>query len=205
MMKLYSIDINSLDLSEYEQLSDYRKSKADRCMQEKDRRRSIAAGCLIEQGLSELYGLHEKNMQYVQNVYGKPYFRDCPHIFFNVSHSGDMCIVCFSDYEVGCDVQKMEKADLSVAKRFFTAPERDYILNSKDTDAAFYSVWTLKEAFIKAVGQGLAIPLDSFSVLISDSDVKVEQTIKDCRYQFCHFVKNEYAVAVCTEKRKSSF
>ncbi len=195
------MNINDLNGTEYDRLSPFRRNKADRCKLEKDKLRSVACGFLINKGLSENYGLCEKNMKYILNAHSKPYFRDYPDIFFNVSHSGDLCIACFSDNEIGCDVQKMDKADLSLARRFFSEDELAYIENSDDKNSAFYRIWTLKESFIKAVGKGLSIPLNNFSFLITDKDISVHQTENSYHYHFTHYFKNEYSVAVCEALR----
>lgn len=183
-MELYSININEITEKDYEMLSAFRKQRADKCKLNNDRLRSVAAGVLLNRGLKK-YNLSERDMNYSQNSYGKPYFTEYPKINFSISHSCDMCIVCFSDREIGCDIEKIETADMKIADRFFEKAEKDFITNSKDINSAFYKIWTLKESYIKAVGKGLSMPLNSFSVF----DVS--------NYSFKQYFENGYSISVC--------
>ena len=71
----------------YNSLSAYRREKADKVKFPEDKKRSVAAGILLNQGLSA-YGLRECDMVYETNLNGKPFFREYPQIRFSLSHSG---------------------------------------------------------------------------------------------------------------------
>jgi len=88
---------------------------------------------------------------------------------FNMSHSGNLAAYALViDCEVGIDVEKIElKRDMKgIARRFFSAEEcRDLMrLGGAEFDTGFFTCWTRKEAYIKAAGGGLSIPLSSFRV-----------------------------------------
>ena len=99
---------------------------------------------------------------------GKP---GLPGISFNVSHAGDVALAAFArSGRVGVDVEQMRPgADLrGLARRFFS-PGENARLECLDGDAfvtGFYRCWTRKEAFVKALGEGLSFDLDRVEVSV---------------------------------------
>jgi 4'-phosphopantetheinyl transferase len=84
---------------------------------------------------------------------------------FNLSHSGGLAVVAVtSDHEVGIDVERVRPdfPALSVADRFFSADERIALraVDDRQRACAFFELWTRKEAYLKAVGVGIANGLD---------------------------------------------
>ena len=66
-----------------------------------------------------------------------------------------------SDCEVGCDIEKNANAPLEVAEHYFYHSELAYIKAAKNKDKAFFTLWTLKESYMKMTGRGMSLPLDS--------------------------------------------
>jgi 4'-phosphopantetheinyl transferase len=102
---------------------------------------------------------------------GKPALRESSRVRFNMSHSGQMALYAFTlDCELGIDVEYLRQLDdpEGIAKRYFSATETSELLSLKSSDRglAFFRCWTRKEAYIKAIGDGLAIPLDCFQVTL---------------------------------------
>ncbi|MGH9683821.1 MAG: 4'-phosphopantetheinyl transferase family protein [Candidatus Acidiferrales bacterium] len=88
---------------------------------------------------------------------------------FNVSHSDDVVVYAFGwDRNIGIDVEKMRQdfGGEDVARRYFSSGEvsRLMTLDQRDRSLGFFNCWTRKEAYVKACGEGLEIPLDSFEV-----------------------------------------
>lgn len=164
MMKLYRININNLDdpLGNEEflnQVNEIRREKIMRYHMPDDRKRSLAAGIIIKHILNE-NGLSENSLSYSEN--GKPL---ADGLFFNVSHSGNYVVGVVSDCEVGCDIEKVSNAPMKVAQHYFSPAESEYINSEPDKDRAFFTIWTLKESYMKMTGQGLSLALDSFEIL----------------------------------------
>lgn len=93
---------------------------------------------------------------------------DCP-LRFNLSHSGMLGTCALSvDCEIGVDVEQIRAMpDLfDIARQFFSPAECVDLKTAppEQREAAFFSCWTRKEAYIKAIGGGISIPLDSFRV-----------------------------------------
>jgi 4'-phosphopantetheinyl transferase len=90
---------------------------------------------------------------------------------FNVSHSGTMALFAFTfGCEIGVDVERIGPLEdmARVARHFFSLEETEdlFALTPGERERAFYLCWTRKEAYVKAVGNGLSIPLDSFAVTL---------------------------------------
>lgn len=104
-------------------------------------------------------GLDPSLLQFSYGPYGKPILNDSP-LHFNLSHSGDIVLYAFTLVrEVGVDVEKI-RSDINtqkMTKRFFSPKENEFInaLPGDKRQAAFFSLWTRKEAYIK--GKGLTL------------------------------------------------
>jgi 4'-phosphopantetheinyl transferase len=102
---------------------------------------------------------------------GKPYLAPGMRMRFNVSHSGDMALYAFAkDCELGIDVEQIRPLNdlLEVASQNFCKQEVADLLSlpQDQRELSFYLCWTRKEAYIKAIGDGLSAPLDDFRVTL---------------------------------------
>lgn len=173
-MKVLYLDVDCLknqDLFEekLQDMSARRREKIISYKYDSDRRLSLGAGILLDEGLKKI-GYREKQLNYSVNKQGKPYYRELPQFYFNLSHSGHYAVATFSDMPVGVDIEekKIDKTRLGIAKRFFHEKEYSLLKNIKDKREQmelFYRIWTLKESFVKAAGGGMSIPFQSFCTL----------------------------------------
>ena len=160
------------DAALYEELLRYvpaeRQEKIARCGKQEDRRRSLGAGLLLEYGLRSL-GCSllplvpgTETVHLVCGTHGKPELSGGAGVHFNLSHAGDYAAAVFDEGEVGIDVEQVRRVNVNVMQRQFTAAENAYLRSKPD---AFLRLWTRKESYCKAVGEGLHLPLSSFDVL----------------------------------------
>ncbi|MBR4780035.1 MAG: 4'-phosphopantetheinyl transferase superfamily protein [Lachnospiraceae bacterium] len=174
---LYIGDIEGLlnSPSKYEEylerLSGERQIKAGKIKPYASKCRSVGAGILLNEALKE-YGICEKDMSYAYGKVGKPGFAERPNLFFNLSHSGSRVMCVMGDVPVGCDIERIRKVNPGIAKRFFSDKDNELLSDAKkkgeqEYRECFYTLWTLKESFIKCIGLGLKCPMNSFS-FISD-------------------------------------
>lgn len=179
-VRVYITSIEPLDdqrlfNSLYDRMPEYRQHKIDRLVMPKDKQRSLAAGLLFEYALKEA-GITKPEISEGEN--GKPFLKEYPQFFFNISHSGDFALCVVANSEVGCDVETITgDANLDIAKRFFTNEEYEMIVSKPDDESKrelFFRLWTLKETFIKLTGVGMSMPLNEFSFTISGYDVKIK-------------------------------
>lgn len=151
----------------YARVSAARRAKIDRLRTPEGKRLSLAAGLLLAEALAAA-GVAGADAETAAGEHGKPYLPRRPDVHFSLSHSGARAMCALADRPVGCDVQLAAPRDLRIARRFFAAAECGRIF-SEPTEAArqamFFRIWALKESFIKCLGLGLALPLDSFSII----------------------------------------
>ena len=89
---------------------------------------------------------------------GRPFIEHIEKIDFNMSHSGNWLAMIVSEDVVGIDIQicQPKRNLLGIAKQYFLPQEYEALLKEKDPSALFYQLWTLKEACVKATGEGIA-------------------------------------------------
>lgn len=87
----------------------------------------------------------------------KPYLPKHPNVFFNVSHSGDYAVLAISTSPIGIDIEhiNLNYAFQETLPYVFNEDEIQFINNAEHKARAFYSLWTRKEAFVKALGKGI--------------------------------------------------
>lgn len=105
------------------------------------------------------------------NAFGKPQLGNgsAGALHFNLSHSGGFAALAVSPaFDVGIDIEEMRPIEEPIADRFFSPAEASALrrISSVRSVRAFYRCWTSKEAFVKAHGAGLSLPLDSFDVSV---------------------------------------
>jgi 4'-phosphopantetheinyl transferase len=94
---------------------------------------------------------------------------------FNASHSDELALIAVVvGVDIGVDVERIDprRADPGVAARFFAPAEVEALagLSGRAWTRGFFDCWTRKEAFVKAVGEGLSYPLDGFEVSVSPDE-----------------------------------
>ena len=197
MMKLYRININHFEdpLQKKELLSlvgTERRKKVIRYRRPDDRKRSLGAGIIIQKILND-NGFSENHLKYSENE--KPFIDG---LFFNVSHAGDYVVGVVSDCEVGCDIEKAVNAPLEVAEHYFNPGELEYIKSEKDKDKAFFTLWTLKESYMKMTGRGMSLLLDSFEIIPATTGYTLGKSPeKRCFFKTLQF--DDYIFSVSNE------
>jgi 4'-phosphopantetheinyl transferase len=137
-----------------------------------DRRRFIAAHGLMRIVLGRMLDQPPDGVRLERDAHGKPRLAGrSPDVRFNLSHSAGVGLLAVArGREVGVDIERQGTiAPLRFSGRFFSAAEHDALARLAPVDrlAAFYRCWTRKESFVKALGRGLAFPLDGFEVSVS--------------------------------------
>ncbi|HDR7659974.1 MULTISPECIES: 4'-phosphopantetheinyl transferase family protein [Bacillus] len=132
----------------------------------KDSYRSLIGDIAIRLLVCQKYHISNNKIFYQYNKYNKPNIALNPPFFFNISHSGDWVVVISHTSEVGIDIEKIQDIDINISSKYFTYFEHQNLLSCKEEDRIpyFFDLWTLKESYIKFVGKGLSIPLNSFLI-----------------------------------------
>jgi 4'-phosphopantetheinyl transferase len=151
------------------------RERASRFHFEKHRRRFVLARGFLRVLLGRYLEVPPEQVRFAYGQYGKPSLAGeygANPLRFNTSHSEELAVYAFvQDHEIGVDVEyiKEDFAAEDIARHFFSAYEVETLAALPETEraAAFFRCWTRKEAYIKAIGNGLSHPLDEFDVTLA--------------------------------------
>lgn len=149
-------------------LSPDERARAKRFRLDADRARFVAARGMLRTLLGDALGVVPAAVPLAYGPHGKPYLESTP-LHFSLAHSAGRIVVAMGTrFPLGIDVEKIRR-DIDhnrLARRFFSEREARELstLSPGERLHAFFSVWVRKEAFVKAVGRGIAFGLDRFSV-----------------------------------------
>lgn len=154
------------------------RTRAGRFHFANDRNHYIASRGLLRSILGRYLRVAPQQIQFSYGSHGKPTLHSSTGqlpLRFNVSHTRGLALFAFTrQRELGVDVEQIrpiEEAE-QIAERFFSARE-NVVFTSLDPavrDQAFFNCWTRKEAYIKARGEGLSLPLDQFDVTLAPGE-----------------------------------
>ncbi len=138
---------------------------------------------IISQGglrllLSNYLNIPAKEVKLGKHKKGKPYSLDQPKLHFNMSNSGKKVVYAFSmDEELGIDLEQLrELHDLNeLIRKNYTKKEQDYINKRADlVNFRFFKFWTIKEAYLKAIGVGMRIPPEQLEFTVLNGDYQLQ-------------------------------
>lgn len=145
--------------------------RADRFTVEDGRNRYLAAHGMLRLVIGRALEIAPTDVVLREGARGKPSLAPTsatPACHFNISHSGDAAVVAVAGAELGVDVEALRPLPRAVrlADRFFSDSERRWLLSrpTGSRDAAFLALWTAKEAYLKAVGSGIAMQLRKIEI-----------------------------------------
>jgi 4'-phosphopantetheinyl transferase len=174
-LRLWTVDLGS-DASEALRtlLSADEIRRSERFVFERDRCRYVAARGALRRILGGELGIAPAELQFGYGEHGKPALRAVRDLQFNLSHSEDAAVIAVGGSEpVGVDVEMFKDIGdaLALATAHFSPAERACIeaRTGEDRSRAFLTIWTRKEACLKAVGSGFSIPAASFEAGIGGS------------------------------------
>jgi 4'-phosphopantetheinyl transferase len=188
-------------------LSEEKKERVNKYIFKEDKIRCILGEILLRFALWKHFGLVRNDIKFIYNEYGKPSLYGKDGIHFSISHSGSWVLCGISDSPIGVDVECIPTDSLNIAKRFFTKEEYKYIKKQpiENQREAFCKIWTLKESYIKLIGKGLSIPLDSFSFNLLEDHIQFVNNLKvDDSYLFkSDKINDSYCMACCVKKEET--
>lgn len=209
MNKLYYISVNNvLSKVNFSQLlslvSKDRQEKINMLNFDIDKKISIYAELLLRVIICSKFEIKNDKIIFEKNEFGKLYLKYYNNFYFNLSHKCNSVVIITSDKPVGVDIEQERIAEIQIAKRFFTKNEVAYITKTENLMyKRFYEIWTKKEAYIKYIGKGLSVPLNSFDVFDKNISKKI-QTFEQGNYiiSFCStYLNKSYEVIKLTENQ----
>jgi 4'-phosphopantetheinyl transferase len=196
-------------------LTEEERRQKDRFYFPHDQRRYLVTRALVRLVLSRYAGIRPQDWRFSKNAFGRPAIAnesdDVTHIDFNISHTRGLIVVAVvAGIQVGIDVENtaLRRAPLQVADRYFSPDEVAALraLPQEQQGDRFFDYWTLKEAYIKARGLGLHVPLNLFSFHFPGARVVRMTTLDDLHdtpagWRFWQFrPRPDYLMAVCGER-----
>jgi 4'-phosphopantetheinyl transferase len=162
-------------------LDDKEKERAARFKFPPPRNQFIASHAFLRTVLARYLQTDSRSLRFRTLAQGKPELIE-GNLSFNLSHTDGAAVVAISrSRPVGVDVERIrENFDpLELAERFFSREETEWLRAQPDDQrfGAFFSCWTAKEAYIKACGDGMSIPLSGFSVIPYSGQVELKLEI----------------------------
>jgi 4'-phosphopantetheinyl transferase len=166
------LDVSERRVAELEAVLSRRElERAARLFCERQRRRFVACRAALRRILASRLGVDARALRFELGAHGKPSLRgDGPP--FNLAHSHELALIAVASGAgaVGVDLEliRRDRDMAGLARRFLSAREREQLerLRGQELTEAFYWCWTAKEAYLKALGVGLAVSLDSFDVSV---------------------------------------
>jgi len=125
---------------------------------------------ILREVLGRALGCAPREVRFRYGAHGKPGLAGSP-LRFNISHSGALAVIALAQVEVGVDVElpRPRRSD-AIARRFYTPGEIERLFAQSDPERradAFFRLWTCKEAFLKATGEGLSRSTRSYEIAFS--------------------------------------
>jgi 4'-phosphopantetheinyl transferase len=163
-------------------------ARAERFRFARDRQRFVECRSIVRRILGRYLEIPAQEIGFRYEASGKPEITENQNpqrLRFNISHSLDLAVIAVvAGLAIGVDIEKIrpEVECLELAQRFFSEKEYQTLLRLPATDKqrAFFACWTRKEAFIKARGEGLSLPLSGFSVsVIPDAKAELQEVESD--------------------------
>jgi len=198
-MEYKIININDINKTEilnfYNNINSSKKIKIDKIRNKKRKIQSVLGEYLLKE-LLKIYNISYSNINYIYNEEGKPYIKDY-NIYFNISHSHDYVITVISNKEIGVDIEKIRKTNISIINRICTNKEKEYVLSSNiDIEKRLFEIFTLKEAYFKMKGLNLN-NLKSVEFIISNNNVTCNDN--SINIKLLHII-NDYIISIIEKK-----
>lgn len=201
-MKYIFDNINNYTNKQYEsffkELKEEKQKHIKNLLNDEEKKRSILGEILLKKLLSESnfdYDLTE----FLINTNGKPYIKDNT-IYFNISHSHNYVVCVISKYQIGIDIEHVRPISLNTIKRWTNQDEYNYIMQDEnDLYKRLFTIWTIKEAYIKCLGLNVAYVKDCSL----DLDNGINYSSKNTKLFLLNDIDN-YIIAICELTEKES-
>lgn len=156
-------------------LTDDEISRANRFVFEKDRNHYITARGQLRHILSAYLSQQPAALRFEYTSHGKPSLAGAHDLNFNLSHSGTLALYAVTrSRELGIDIESIRPdfSGIDIAEHYFSKNEVAVFRKLPENlhSGAFFTCWTRKEAYIKAIGEGLSCPLDTFDVAFAPGE-----------------------------------
>lgn len=214
-LKVFALQLNlTADWRSYlPYISPARQLQAVKFLHHADAVRTVWGELLTRAVIIELLGRDNASIEFTTGMHGKPALRDVPNFHFNIAHAGEWVVGAFANAPVGIDVECVAPVEDDLTIAVMSAAELNHYLSLPESDQTdhFYRLWTLKESFVKATGQGLSVDPTTLTIK-PDAQCQLgcwqengrypcslQELPFDCRYRAAICLLAEYMLPVQVE------
>lgn len=177
-VQLWRVAIASVSATERQRcwdcLAPEERQRAQRFIRPVDQERFVVSRGLLRHLLGRYAGLAPTDLQFAYNAYGKPSLQTPvpgETLCFNLSHAAGWVVYAIAPMPIGIDLEQMHPVHhrRKIVERFFSPQEQATFVGLTETEAIaqFFQYWTAKEAYTKAIGQGITLPLEQVDVALT--------------------------------------
>lgn len=165
--------------SNLQALSPAEQHRASEIHHQQRRHAFLASRTVLRQWLSQVTGQPANRLTLGTGPHGKPFLVEAPTLHFNLSHGGDWLMIALSDrHAVGIDIEPIQPRQrlTQLCRRYLSENEAQSVLNLSFDQATtqFLRYWTCKEAYVKGLGVGLTIPLNTVDLTLPPNVHSIE-------------------------------
>lgn len=206
MIEAYSINLDDaldkgIDRSLMKLVSQQKQARIERFRHKRDAMRCLLGDLLSRYALCAKSGLRNHQLKFDVNPYNKPFLAEPAGFHYNISHSGKWVVCAVGDQPVGIDIEQVKEIDLDVANTVFTKEEYDSFIDQDQEHrlSYFYTMWVIKESYMKADGRGMSLPLKSFTIKINDCKILIdtENELKACFFK-TYIIDDQHIASICS-------
>ena len=165
------------------------KQRYDYCRRMKSEKAGLASAfafLLLRYGLKKYYGIADIP-ELTFGEHGKPFLKECPGLYFSMSHAKSRAVCAIADNPVGVDIQDIRPLSASAARKFLTDTELRQI--STEDSAALCKAWSIKESYSKMTGKGFS---EGFT------NIDTEMLIRSGKASVTE--KDGYIISICMQE-----
>lgn len=187
-------------------VSSERQKSALNYKHQKDKARSLGAGLLLNYAVSKLFPQVPQPVQLEFLPQKKPVIKNYSSICTNLSHAGVYAACAINSTDVGIDIERVRKVSDALMNKCCTKEELAFLSQFEETERKkhFCRIWTRKESYIKATGEGLLIDLSLVNVI--ETDNFIYKNGQKTNYYCQTFDQIEdYFLSICHKQEKADF
>ncbi len=201
MIHLYQLHKKDLP---FEQLPNPSADVQAKAKKHKDPWQVIYSDFILKTALSKELNIPRSQIKILTDEHGKPHLPNDER-YFNLSHTKDLIVLATDDQPIGIDAELIVPFDeVEDLKNTLSSQEREQFqhIPKKHQLHFFYKLWTLKESYLKAIGKGLSISLDSFTIALSEQAILKSAPDDDLDWHLKLYTPaSNYICAVCSRNK----
>lgn len=211
MMQIGAVNLNSVfEERKFRMLKTFisteKRERINLFYRYEDAQRTLIGDILARYLICKRLSTKNHELVFETNSYGKPFLSNYNDVYFSISHSGNWVVCCVNRVPVGIDVEQIKLIDVKdISERFFSKDEENSFMRKSANEryTYFYDLWTLKESYVKVIGKGFSIPLDSFTIKINENCINLCSKDEKNDYYFRRYkIDENYKMAVCSRENK---